>query len=438
MVIASTSITLVVALGLIRWLAPGLLGLAPDMQLVQVSREVPPFYDNVFRPEDATLKDFILQDPAVIKRAVPLFPDQGGMGPNDILGFRNRSVPNVADVITIGDSQTYGNNAPLELNWPSRMTDALPDKASVVYNMSCGGWDGVQYLEIFDKALRLSPRVVVVAFYTGNDPLGAFAAAYGADRWKHLRPDVSLKRDDAPQSAWPPKPEDMWGARFSDQSLTVFTPKLRLSSNHPGHPAVEAGYGVLAEVGRRVATLGAEAGVQVVFTIIPTKELVFWPRLKQEGHRPPKEYLELVQGEAGYISRLAEKLAALPGSQYVDVVRPLQDAAWTEMIYPSDSNGHPLPEGYRVIGESVASAVDRFLPDPPRGLLFETIGPGQAAAYYVQDGARWLFASIELAKANGWSATEGRFVTARDVGHLEYRGVITTVEPDRYGPGALQ
>ena len=50
--LATATVTLVLSLGLIRWLAPALLGVPSDLQLVQVSREVPPFFAGVFRAED--------------------------------------------------------------------------------------------------------------------------------------------------------------------------------------------------------------------------------------------------------------------------------------------------------------------------------------------------------------------------------------------------
>ena len=37
----------------------------------------------------------------------------------DQWGFRNRSVPTAVDVVTIGDSHTYGNTAKSEDAWPS-------------------------------------------------------------------------------------------------------------------------------------------------------------------------------------------------------------------------------------------------------------------------------------------------------------------------------
>jgi len=101
--------TLLLALLVIRWLAPGLLGIPTDLQLVQVSKTLPPFYEVVFNGEDLQSGKFMLQDPRTRVRARQLYPDSFGMGPHDVLGFRNRAVPDVADIVTIGDSQTYGN-----------------------------------------------------------------------------------------------------------------------------------------------------------------------------------------------------------------------------------------------------------------------------------------------------------------------------------------
>ena len=117
---ASTVATLVLALAGIRWFAPQLLGIPVDLQMVQVGERIAPYFDGVFRYSDFNSSEFIIKDPYVA-RAKPLFPDYGGVGPNDLLGFRNRSIPNAADVIVIGDSQTYGNNASLEQNWPNQL-----------------------------------------------------------------------------------------------------------------------------------------------------------------------------------------------------------------------------------------------------------------------------------------------------------------------------
>ena len=186
LIVASVSLTAIITLTLTRWFAPQLLGLPVDLQMVRVAKEVPPFFDGVFRPEDYAGQEYIIRDP-YITRAKPLLPVFLNVGPNDLLGFRNRNVPNIADIITIGDSHTYGNNAFLERNWPNSMVESMKHHTPVLYNMSVGGWGAAEYFEIFNKALYLQPKVIIVAFYTGNDALDTFMKVYSDQRWKSLR-----------------------------------------------------------------------------------------------------------------------------------------------------------------------------------------------------------------------------------------------------------
>lgn len=51
-IILSVLVSLVLALTGVKLLAPSLLGGPVDLQLVKSSKEVPPFFDNIFREED--------------------------------------------------------------------------------------------------------------------------------------------------------------------------------------------------------------------------------------------------------------------------------------------------------------------------------------------------------------------------------------------------
>src|SRR6266849_719985 len=53
-----------------------------------------------------------LSDPKLGKRIAPNAPG------HDAHGFRNASVPNHADVVTLGDSQTWGQNVETNEAWP--------------------------------------------------------------------------------------------------------------------------------------------------------------------------------------------------------------------------------------------------------------------------------------------------------------------------------
>jgi hypothetical protein len=437
LLIVSTVLTLFIALTAIRWFAPNLMGGSPDLRIVKEDREVPPFFDNIFREEDYSSEEFILQDPRSIIRGKPLYTGSPEVGPNDILGFRNRSIPNAADIVTIGDSQTYGNNAFLDLNWPNRMRWHLRGGLPVVYNMSVGGWNAPQYLEIFSKATRFKPRVVVVAFYTGNDPLASFLHVYGSDNWPGLRMDENLTIEDAPPL--PPAKSDHWTIRFRDGTKMRFTPRRRLISNNTDNPAAMTGYRILKEVVRRIGELSKESGTPVIFTIIPTKELVHEKRILQEEISLQKFYSKLVRDERRNILDLAAYIRSLEGLEYVDILTPLEKAAMSTQLYPSGRNGHPLAAGYNVIGRTVALAADRHITYPLTGLAVIKHRVDKETPVLIEDDGYWLFASEQYLTGNGWQLKSGaRYIDDRDVSTMPLKGIISVNEPGKYGPEAFR
>jgi len=437
LLLASVAATLAVALGLIRWLAPGLLGVPADLALVQVDRKLPPFYEGIFRSADLKSEQFLLQDPLTRVRARPFYPPLGGMGPHDLLGFRNRSVPRVADIVVIGDSQTYGNNAAIDDNWPSRLGRGLGGRRPVVYNMSVGGWGAVQYLYMFTNATVLQPHVVIVAFYTGNDPLESFAMAYGSELWAGLRPDPALRGKDAPAVTFPAPESEWWPVTFEDGTRTVFTPTLRLASNQD-HPAVDAGYAIMAAAARRISELAGPFPLQLVFTVIPTKELAYARKVARDGLAPPPDYRTLVRREQRHIEQLAGLLDGLPKARYVDVVGPLQEAALgTARLYPENINGHPLPAGYGVIARALARVVGPLVPEPPRGLVAVRRGGKGMELFLVSDEGAWPLASPRIAAANGWSLKDIPVVPRRAIEGMMIHTVLDRVDPKRFGKAAV-
>lgn len=340
-------VTLAASLGILRWLAPQLIGLPVDLRLVKTSETLPPFYEGVFRQADYNTDNLLVNDPVTITRGRPRFPELAGQGPHDVLGFRNRDVPVYADIAVIGDSQTYGNNVALENNWPTRMMESLGDYRAVTYNMASGGWGGVQYLEMATKATTFQPRLLIVAFYTGNDPLESFRLAYQLERYKNLRPAEGLGPGDMPAVTFPAPPEDVWQVSFEDGFETVFTPSLWLPANND-HPVVRAGYGVMANAAREIRRVTRPFGIAVIFTIIPTKEYVFAEKLRLDGIAPPPKFERLVVEEGKRITEFADVLRAVADAAYVDVTGPLIDAAVKGLsIYPSNENGHPIEGAFR-------------------------------------------------------------------------------------------
>lgn len=435
-IVISTVLPILLVLGLVRYFAPQLLGLSSDIQLVKTSKKIPPFFDGVFRASDYQTEEYIIPDP-YIKRAKPLFPDIGGIGPNDLLGFRNRSIPNVSDIVIIGDSQTYGNNATIDNNWPNLFMESLvKDKKKFInhYDMAVGGWGAIEYLEIFYKSLYLKPKMIIVAFYTGNDPLETFRLAYSNDRWKAYQTDEALYLSDMPYVEFPPPKEELWGVVFKDNVGTVFTPNNRLHSNRKSS-VVQAGYDAMVLVANEIATVCKENNINIVFTIIPTKELVYKNKIDMESIEVPDEYNKLVLNEQDYIDLLSEKFSNIKNAQYIDVVKVMQKAALDKMsLYPSDGNGHPTANGYKIIADHLAREIE-IKWEIPTGLVALFTDKSSYQLGLVRGKSYWQFLNTELIEANGWGAdTVPLSIKPRDIANLKHRGVITTIDKQKFGP----
>lgn len=349
-------VTLAVALLVLRWLAPGLLGLPMELQIVQVDERVVPFFDNVFRGEDRNNDEFILKDPHTVVRGHPFYTKSDKVGPTDLLGFRNHSVPHQADVITIGDSQTAGAGIPIDASWPQQLQRLLGNTATV-YNMSVGGWGAVQYLDMWSKAQVFEPRAVIIAFYPGNDPRESFRDAYSVEHWAFLRPDAALGMDDMLPVNYPIPRDELWRVSFSDGSTTVLTPRLRLASNLD-HPTIATGWEIMAQVAEQVAKEASGLGIEPIFIIIPTKERAYARRIERERAGDNHEYLQLVTAERRYSAKLAKRIEDA-GASYVDVFTPISRAVLSgkAQVYPHSFDGHLHHAGHTIIARAVLHTV---------------------------------------------------------------------------------
>jgi lysophospholipase L1-like esterase len=354
----ATLVTLSCALLMLRVFAPRLVGVPTEVKIVQSSEKASPFYDLAF---DHAGEAELLRDPVTVVREPGLQGDRFGTGPTDILGFRNRGVPNQADIITIGDSQTYGRGVRIDDTWPQRLKSALGFGGATVYNMACSGWGPTQYVAISRWAAKLHPRVVIIAYYTGNDAHDAFAQAYVNPRWRRLRVSRSLDKHDQPRVVWPVPESDRWEARFSDGVSTVFTPGYRHAANDRSHAGVREGYDIIAKTATVIGRMLTDYNLTPVFTVIPTKELVYAEKVRAESLKTPQIYNVLVADEAANLSELADRLRGMRRGRYVDVLKPLQHAAMSgARLYPPNRDGHPTAAGHEVIAQAIAPAIRRM------------------------------------------------------------------------------
>lgn len=380
--IVVTVLTLMVVLAALRIFAPHLLGLSVpiDLQVVQVAKEVPPFYNGIFREEDRNSSESMIQDP-YIKRQKPLYPNKILSGPHDLLGFRNDSVPSRPDIIAIGDSQTYGLNASMEQSWPFQLKENLKPAATVIYSMAASGWGGIEYLEIFKKAAFFSPKLIIVAFYMGNDPAETFRMVYGDLKWKQYRLEEKIVAGDYPAAAWPPPPNEQEFLRFRDGQEIGFTPKVRhISSLH--HPAVDAAFTIMGNLADEMGKIARKEKFKVIFTIIPSKELVLAKRVELDKVQASNEYTSLIRDEAERIAWLGNRFGQIEGATYVNLAGDLQELALGgKPLYLATSDGHPVAEGYGAISRLLTPAVDRLLGfnqnqgDPEEQRILKGISP---------------------------------------------------------------
>jgi lysophospholipase L1-like esterase len=150
-------------------------------------------------------------------RGNPYCPD------HDARGYRNRRALSEAEIVTLGDSWTYGAGVSSDAAWPYVLSERLNRP---VYNMGVPGTGPLQSQEILRRALQLHPKVIIFGFYFGNDLLDDFFFAEKNERLSEFLPandiseitqaeqaeDLKAKVDvlfTRAMPADPPQPEDL-------------------------------------------------------------------------------------------------------------------------------------------------------------------------------------------------------------------------------------
>ncbi len=320
-----------------------------------------------------------------------------GSSGHDEWGFRNDRVPATADIVAVGDSHTYGNCARMDESWPAQVAKI---SGQSVYNLGMGGYGPNQYLHLLrTRGLSLKPKTVVCGLYFGDDFDNAFRITYGLPTWAAWRKaDVGVVEADI----WEAPPADpSWhkglrnwlsghsivyrvivhgalaGLKGSVQiraagqpasgAVTLVDPAKHLEEAFrpvgvfrglkQDEKSVQEGMRVTFDLLETMSQLCRSNQARLVVAVIPTKETVFAPQFTA---RPPGELgvvPELISNEA---RARAAVFAFLKEKQIpsVDVLPALREASTREKLYtPSAFDMHPGKNGYRVIAETIASAL---------------------------------------------------------------------------------
>jgi len=318
----------------------------------------------------------------------------------DEWGFRNRRVPSAAEIVAIGDSHTYGNNAAMSESWPY-VVGSVTGRS--VYNLSLGGYGPNQYYHLLKThAVKLKPHWVFCGLYMGDDFENAFLMTYGRDYWSFLREgrwggvdaDIWQVADSASWHegvrVWFSRKSIIYrlvvhgpvlgrlkgalqirqASRGEDRSTTslivaragiqeAFRPIAIRDRLNQSNAAVREGMRITFELLTLMDKTCHVTGCQLVVVLIPTKETVFADYLL----RNPEMHLgrvvaELVEHERRARTKLLEFLdaAKIP---YVDTLPALRRRVTDQLYTRSDRDMHPGKNGYRVIGEAVAEFLRR-------------------------------------------------------------------------------
>jgi len=335
------------------------------------------------------LKPEVELDDVLRWRVVP------GSAGHDAWGFRNREVPERAQIVALGDSQTYGHGASASQSWPAWLQELTGRR---VYNLALSGYGPVDYRALADKAFELEPETLVVGLYFGNDLMDAWRSTYTMEHWRFLRdsdwlaahPDA-LDSTKANAKAKRKNPWKEWFGHHSvvyrmtvlalsqsalvlpfraepDQDLlrleipppggpVTLNPVRRMRALDRGDPRVGEGLRLTLESLGAIQAACREQSVELVVLLIPTKISVFAAHLPNTDEPLAEVATALSQDENAARLEIQTWLAA-NGVIGRDALGPLASRAASEPLYPAGSDGHPTGAGYRVLAETVADVFE--------------------------------------------------------------------------------
>jgi lysophospholipase L1-like esterase len=356
---------------------------------------------------DRAIEDKLINDPVLGFRLAPYT-----LG-HDANGFRNDSVPQHADVVVLGDSQTWGVNVERQDAWPQQLSKLSGRGA---YNMGMGGFGPVQYKALLPQALRLSPKVIVVGFYFGNDIYDAYHMAYQFEAHRDLRSsaagDLSVDTvGDKTNLFWNQEKQfhatfgrtslaglSLWlrehlaigrllnrthlwpGAKDVDYEIdkswaglhpdrgaicdlagqeTVFTTAYRLAGLDLDEPRIAEGLRISQELLSQMQIETEANHTKLIVLLLPTKETVY-ARAQNRKLKLDATYQKLVDMEA----RIRAAIIFTCQNKHISCVDALPQLTAAldhgERLYPTTTESHPNARGYFVIASAVKENLDRL------------------------------------------------------------------------------
>jgi hypothetical protein len=312
----------------------------------------------------------------------------------DAWGFRNREVPDTAEIVAVGDSHTYGNTARMDESWPY-VLERLTGRH--VYNMGMGGYGPNQYFYLSKiKALSLRPRMIIWGLYMGDDFENAYSITYGLDYWANLREHAVEKVNfdiwENPTGPSWHKEIRIWLSQHSvvyqllfhtslggrvqgevqirnaaqlypgeatslivprDNILEAFRPKGMLSRLDQESPNVREGMRITFTLLQEMNEICRQNHAQFLVVVIPTKEMVFSDYLEHNSKLPLADVLDKLVANERLAREKMFKFLIDSSIAYVDPLPVLKSSVQHELYARTAADMHPSKNGYRVIAQAV-------------------------------------------------------------------------------------
>jgi hypothetical protein len=281
-------------------------------------------------------------------------------------GLRNESDLHSADLVVVGDSMVEGIGVSAQALVTAQLARQL---GRAVANLGQAWYGPQQELELLRRfGLILRPRVVVWAFFEGNDLNDLRRYERATKDWESFsRPLHSFQRRSFARNAFlalrrvldgwlrPRVPSSRPYPGISGTFETRGRP-IWMTFRNPGLPLTdkdELALGKLATILRRAFDLCVSADARLVVVFVPTKFRVYGPLTRFEvGARP------LGWSHNDLPNRLEALVRQrLPGALFLDLTPALSREARRGSLVYFSTDLHWTPEGHHIAASAIAERV---------------------------------------------------------------------------------
>lgn len=355
----------------------------------------------------------VIVDEKIGVRPNPMHPE------HDQKGWRNKSVPSEVSIVCMGDSQTYGHGVTLTQSWPQQLEKLSEEKT---YNMAYGGYGPAHRLLLLEEAISMKPKLIIEAFYSGNDLYDSYSLVYDrkqlpdlktADRLllrsiseaENIEPlrkkikrissvkknifvkfrvflsrhskiygvlraakRVSNQRNNTNASKvlyWESvkqtakKNKEIHQVFIHGNIKTVFTSYYRYSAIDLDDPRIQEGYRISLESIRLMKEHSCTANIKFVALLIPSKELVFKDIVYENLDEIPQIYKYLIEKEELFWEKTKDFFQN-QGIHFIESLSILRKYIKKgNQPYKISADGHPNFLGHQAIAEIVLKEIKK-------------------------------------------------------------------------------